>query len=77
MRRPAILLGAILALVLSACGEKVQTIPAGNARKADAPAWQITDNGYLAPGWTPGNEASWDAQIKARAQAQNDFAPRK
>jgi hypothetical protein len=24
----------------------------------------------------PGDEASWDAQLKTRAQAQNDFAPR-
>ncbi len=76
MRLP-ILLAASMVLVLSACGERVQTLPAGGAKKADARAFQITDNGYLAPGWTPGNEASWDAQIKARAQAQNDFAPRK
>jgi hypothetical protein len=63
-------------VVLAACGERVQTLPAGGAKKADRPPWQTTDNGYVAPGWTPGNEASWDAQIKKRAQAQNDYAPR-
>ncbi|MEP7301568.1 MAG: hypothetical protein ABI699_08555 [Caldimonas sp.] len=77
MMRLPILLAVSMALVLSACGEKVQTIPAGGAKKADARAFEIVDNGYLAPGWTPGNEPSWDAQLKARTQAQNDFAPRK
>ena len=63
-----------LAIVLAGCGERVQTIPVGAAKKADGASWQITDNGFVAPGWTPGNEASWDAQLKKRAQAQNDFA---
>jgi hypothetical protein len=70
------LVAAVVVIVLAACGERVQTLPAGAAKKADTPAWQITDNGYVAPGWTPGNEASWQAQIKKRAQAQNDYAPR-
>jgi hypothetical protein len=66
-----------LAFAVAGCGEKVQTIPVGGERKADTSGWQITDNGFVAPGWTPGNEASWDSQLKRRAQAQNDFAPRK
>lgn len=64
-----------LAIPLAAC-ERSQSIDATNqVRKADTRAFQIQDNGYLASGWTPGNEASWDAQLKKRAQAQNDFAP--
>ncbi len=62
---------------LVACGEKVQTMPVGGAKKAHGQPWQITDNGYLAPGWKPGDEASWNAQLTQRAQGQNDYAPRK
>lgn len=68
------LAGLVLVTVMAGCGEQVQTIPVGTQKKADSVAWQIKDNGYVAPGWTPGNEASWDAQLKKRAQAQNDFA---
>ena len=74
--RSAIGLLAVSAVLVSACGERVQTIPAGSERKTDSPAWNITDNGFVASGWTPGNEASWDAQMKKRAQGQNDYAPR-
>ena len=63
-------------LALAGCGERVQTIPVGTAKKTDSATWQINDNGFVAAGWTPGNEASWNAQMKKRAQAQNDYAPR-
>lgn len=68
--------GALMTVLamLAACGETVQTIPVGKSTRVDKQSWQIKDNGFLAPGWTPGNEASWDAQLKKRAQAQNDFA---
>ncbi|HEX2539864.1 MAG TPA: hypothetical protein VHM00_02155 [Caldimonas sp.] len=65
-----------VAVLVAGCGERVQTMPVGAEKKADARSYEITDNGYIAPGWTPGNEGSWDAQLKKRAQAQNDFAPR-
>jgi hypothetical protein len=55
----------------------VQTIPVGTAKKVDAQAWQNQDTRFLAPGWTPGDERSWDAQMASRAQGQNDYAPRK
>ncbi len=54
----------------------MQTIPVGGERKADHPPWNITDNGFVAPGWTPGNEQSWNAQLKKRTQGQNDYSPR-
>ena len=69
-------IGALLGAILlnAACGETVQTIPSATARKADSAAWQIKDNGFIAPGWTPGDQQSWNEQLKKRAQAQNDFA---
>ena len=68
---------AIVLVALVACGERVQTIPVGTAKKVDAQVWQTKDARYLAPGWTPGDEASWNAQMANRAQGQNDYAPRK
>ena len=67
----------VAALAISGCGETVQTIPGSKERKIDSVSWQIKDNGYLAHGWTPGSEASWDAQLKKRAQAQNDYTTTK
>jgi len=68
---------AMVATVLVACGERVQTIPPGGERKADTAAWDNKDKRFLAPGFTPGNETSWNAQLVDRAQGQNDYAPRK
>ena len=67
----------LVATVLAGCGERVQTIPPGGERKADTPVWENKDKRFLAPGWTPGDQASWNAQLVDRAQGQNDFAPRK
>jgi hypothetical protein len=77
-RVPLVLLPlAAIAIVLAGCGEKVQTIPVGADRKADGKPWETTDTRFLAPGWTPGNENSWNEQLANRAQGQNDYAPRK
>ena len=69
------LLGAA-AVVLAGCGEKVQTAPTSGERRVDSAAWENKDKRYLAPGWSPGDQNSWNAQLVKRAQAQNDFAPR-
>ncbi|MEO8310162.1 MAG: hypothetical protein ABI520_03225 [Caldimonas sp.] len=77
MRASRHLGAAAVLVVLVACGERVQTIPVGTAKKVDAQVWQTKDARFLAPGWTPGDEASWNAQMAHRAQGQNDYAPRK
>jgi len=74
--RARLALAAAAALLLSACGEQVQTVPVGGAQKVDGHAWAASSSPYLASGWTTGDQASWDAQLRRRAQAQNDFAPR-
>jgi len=70
------LLTAAAVVLVAGCGEKVQTIESGK-RKSDTPVWQTKDQRFLAPGWSPGNESSWNAQLTTRTQGQNDFAPRK
>jgi hypothetical protein len=77
MRAVGLGLVGMLAIVLAGCGEKVQTIPAGGERKSDTAVWENKDKRFLAPGWTPGNQNSWNAQLVDRAQAQNDYAQRK
>ncbi len=71
MRR-TLLTSALLACVaLVACGEKPQT---STARKADAPAYSGTVAAtFAAPGWKPGDAASWEQALKKRSQGQNEY----
>lgn len=72
MKTPMFLCAAaVLALGLSGCTEDPQT---ANPRKSDTHAWQGTRNAYVVPGWTAGDKASWDEQMRTRAQAQNEYA---
>jgi hypothetical protein len=58
------------ALVLAACGEKPQT---ANPSKHDEKAWTGASDPYVVRGWTAGDQASWDQQIRNRAQSQNEY----
>ena len=70
---------AVAALVsLAACGEKPQTLD-GSAKKYEAEPWAVhsaANPGFAAAGWKAGDRASWEAEIRLRNQAQNDYAPR-
>jgi major membrane immunogen (membrane-anchored lipoprotein) len=59
-----------LAALLAACGEKAQT---AGARKADGRAWETTDPSYAANGYKAADQASWDQQLRQRAQTQNEY----
>lgn len=64
-------IGAMVAL-LSACGETPQPLGAG---KKDATSFSGTDKPYVDAGWKPGDKASWEAHLKARAlNGQNDYS---
>jgi hypothetical protein len=43
-------------------------------KKADAAGWQGGNAAYNAPGWVASDKAAWEAQLRFRAQAQNDYA---
>ena len=63
---------AALALVLTACGEKPQT---GHTRKSDTNPWDgSSSTAFSAGGWKVGDQASWDLQMRTRAQGQNEYA---
>ena len=66
-----LLLTAACLLSLAACTEKPQDM--GSAGKDHTPAYRGTDTAYQAPGWKPGDEKSWDAQIKERAKGQDEY----
>lgn len=68
--KKALMLIAAVAL-LSACGEKPQTI--GGA-KPDASAYSGTGKPFVDAGWKPGDKASWESHLKARGQnSQNEY----
>ena len=59
-----------LTFALGGCAEKPQTAAPS---KADTPAWQAADNGYVAPGWKAGDRSSLEQQLRSRAQTQNEY----
>ena len=65
-RIPFILLSVA---VLTACGEKAQTL----GTKNDATAFSGAANAFVTPGWQAGDKNSWEQHLRARAQyGQND-----
>jgi len=71
MSKHIVLIAAAIAL-LSACGEKPQTV---GSPKSDAPAYTGTVSGFAAPGWKAGDKTAWEQQLKARQQnSQNDYS---
>ena len=71
MRHLALLSVILFAASLAACSEKPQTV---SKRKVDGKPWQGAQNGFVAPGWKPGDEASWDEQMRNRAQGQSEYS---
>ena len=59
-----------LALGLAACGEKAQV---ASGKKPDQKASAGAEGGNVDPAWKVGDQASWDQQIRNRAQGQNEY----
>ncbi|KQW66767.1 MULTISPECIES: hypothetical protein [unclassified Methylibium] len=68
------LLGAVLLTAgLAACADKPQTA-SGASKKGDSKPWDgSTEAGYTAPDWKQGDRASWEQQLRARNQQQNEY----
>ena len=69
-RQLIIVLCAMLAGGLAACGERPQT---NVAKRNVQPPWDAAANGFVVPGWKSGDQASWQAQMTLRAQSQNEY----
>lgn len=57
-------------LGLAACGEEPQQV---SHKRTDASAWQGGDAAFTAGNWKQGDRASWEEQMKARNQNQNEY----
>jgi hypothetical protein len=58
-------------LALGGC-ERAQTA-ASAAKKSDGKPWESSVAGFAAPGFQAGDAARWEAQLRERAQAQNEY----
>jgi hypothetical protein len=67
-----LLIMAAAVLALGACSDPGNR-PAGE-RSPDTKSFDMAKNGNVAPGWNSGDAASWEAQLRRRAQAQNEYA---
>jgi hypothetical protein len=68
----AVMIVAVLG-VLAACGEREQAM--GNSKRRDVqPEWKSSRSTTIAPGYTPGDKEAWEAQLRQRAQFQNDYS---
>lgn len=66
--------GAVL--VMAACTERPQVQPAAKQGARSAPtsqAWTGTTGEFKTGQWTPGDQASWERQMRARSQSQNEY----
>ena len=73
----ALLMATAVAVPLSGCGEKAQTLDAGSARKADAKGWEgvTVGNEYSANGYKAGDKTAWETHLKSRAErGQNEYS---
>lgn len=73
MWRSPLLAALGVAFALAGCGEKAQTASAAGARKADTQPYAGTQSAYMAPGWAAGDSKAWEAQLRNRTQAQNEY----
>ena len=68
----AVLFAAVAVLAFAGCAEKEQT---ASGIKSDTASFQGTSRQFVAPGWKPGDRASWEQQLKVRTvQGQNEYA---
>ena len=68
-----ILLIAAAVAALAACGERPQELGAKKVR-SDRAAYTGGDAQFTAPGWSAGERASWEQQIRTRGQGQNEYS---
>lgn len=64
------LLLGVFSLTLSACSESPQVL---KGSKSDEKASVAAKNPFVEKGWDQGNATSWEAQLKKRAQNQDEY----
>jgi hypothetical protein len=57
--------------LMAACSEEPQVLV---AKKSDSQAYQGTGTPYAAGEWKAGDAASWEQQMRTRAQGQDEYS---
>ena len=74
--RTLVLVAAVLAFGLAGCAEREQVVEAKPGDryqgKHDSKPWDNEPLAYGSGKWSKGDRASWESQIKARQQSQNE-----
>lgn len=71
MMRLSVAALAALSLCCAACTEKPQ---AHGTKKVDSQPWEGAPTAFAAPSYKGGDQAAWEAQMRSRAENQNDYA---
>lgn len=69
-------LAAAVTLGVSACGEKPQDAPLKSGKyqgKPDTRPWEGEPQAFPGTEFKRGDQASWEAALRARLQAQNEY----
>jgi len=72
----ALLIATGAMVVLAACTERPQMQPAAKQGARNAPtsqAWTGTTGNFKSGQWTPGDQASWERQMRVRIEGQNEY----
>ncbi|MBC3886390.1 lipoprotein [Undibacterium griseum] len=59
-------------VLLSGCGERDQATTTKRGL-VDEKAWNGAHNEFVAKGWNKGDKTSWENQVRARGQYQNEY----
>jgi hypothetical protein len=63
----------VATVLLAACSEPPE-IAAKVAKRPDVAPYMGANDGFMAKGWTPGNQVSWTEAINKRNQNQNEYS---
>jgi len=67
-------LAVAVTLLLAACEMPQGTTDVNTAKKLDTKAWEgAADTRFRVSGWTPGDKATWEAELNKRNQGQNEY----
>jgi hypothetical protein len=72
-RLVAMAVASAVLLGVAGCGGGSSPATTSASKSAGQPAWDVAGTPYVAPGWKPGDKASWQEQMTKRAQNQNEY----
>jgi len=68
------LTGALVAASLLVAGCNEAAVGTSASKRPDIAPYMGADNGFMAKGWKPGDQASWNAEITKRNQFQSEYS---